>query len=155
MSGDRPRTYALLGMIVKFHAFPAERDGKHSLVECIVPPGLGAPPNHHDGETESFYVLDGAVEFTVAGETEVLGPGGYAMVPDGALHAFTARGDRPARMLILNAPGIMHDRFFTGIGVPVPDGTTEAPPADGPPDIPRLVAFAAELGMTIPVPERA
>ncbi|MFP7571752.1 cupin domain-containing protein [Marivita sp. S2033] len=39
------------------------------MVECIVPPGLGAPPNHHAGETETFFVIDGELEFMVAGET--------------------------------------------------------------------------------------
>ena len=155
MSSERPRTYALLGQIVKFHAFPAERDGKYCLVEAIVPPGAGAPPNSHAGETESFFVLDGEVEFMVEGQTQRLGAGGFTMVPDGALHAFTAVGDGPARILIVNAPGNMHDAFFTGIGAPVPDGTTKAPPPTAPPDIPALIAFAEGLGMTIPAPEGA
>ena len=155
MTAERPRTYALLGLIIRFHAFPAETGDKYCVCEAIVPPGAGAPPNHHAGETESFLVLEGTVEFMIDGATRTLNAGDFQIVPDGALHAFTATGDRPARLLITNAPGRMHDAFFTGIGVPVPDGTTEAPPPDGPPDIPALVAFAGSLGMTIPVPEDA
>ena len=155
MTADRPRTYALLGQIAKFHCFPEETEGKYCFVEIISPPGTGAPPNHHAGEMETFFMLEGAAEFMINGKVQTLSAGQSAIVPDGALHAFTVVGDKPARMLIINAPGVMHDKFFTGIGMPVPDGTEVAPPPDGPPDIPALVQFAASLGMTIPVPEDA
>ena len=65
----RPRRYETLGILMTFHAFPGEVSDKYCLVECVVPPGLGAPPNSHAGETETFYILDGEVEFMIAGET--------------------------------------------------------------------------------------
>ena len=56
MTADRPRTYALLGQIAKFHCFPEETEGKYCFVEIISPPGTGAPPNHHAGEMETFFM---------------------------------------------------------------------------------------------------
>jgi quercetin dioxygenase-like cupin family protein len=145
---DRPRTYHVLNILMKFHAFPEEVMGKYCLVECVVPVGAGAPPNHHAGETEAFFVLEGQVGFHIAGKDTVAGPGDYVAIPDGAVHAFQAVGDAPARLLILNTPGQMHDAFFTGIGRVLPEGATDMP-APSPPDIPAVLAQAEAAGMTI------
>lgn len=148
---DRPRTYNFLNILMKFHAFPSETQGKFCMVECTVPVGAGAPPNSHAGETESFYVLDGQIGFMVDGKEFLAGPGDYVAVPDGAVHAFQAVGDAPARVLITNAPGQMHDEFFTGIGTPLPEGQTELPdPSE--PDLATVMAKAEETGMTIMAP---
>nr|WP_323782089.1 cupin domain-containing protein [Amylibacter sp.] len=148
---DRPRTYNVLNILMKFHAFPAETMGKFCLVECLVPVGAGAPPNHHAGETEAFYVVDGQIGFMVDGAEILAGPGQHIAIPDGAVHAFQAVGNKPARVLIINAPGDMHDRFFTGIGEPLPEGQTELPtPAN--PDLPFVMSKAQEVGMTFVPP---
>lgn len=150
---DRPRTYNVLNILMKFHAFPAETMEKFCFVECLVPVGAGAPPNHHAGETESFYVIDGQIGFMVDGEEILAGPGDHIAIPDGAVHAFQALGDKPARVLIINAPGAMHDRFFTGIGEPLPEGQTDLPVASEP-DIPSILAIAEEVGLTLVAPEQ-
>ncbi len=149
---DRPRTYNVLNILMKFHAFPSETMGKFCFVECLVPVGAGAPPNHHAGETESFYVTEGQIGFMVDGKEFLAGPGDHVAIPDGAVHAFQAVGDKPARVLIINAPGMMHDKFFTGIGQPLPEGQTDLPtPSE--PDIPSVFAMAQEVGMTLVAPQ--
>ncbi|WP_339950603.1 cupin domain-containing protein [uncultured Albimonas sp.] len=137
---------------MKFHAFPEDVQGKYCLVEAVVPPGLGAPPNHHAGETEAFHVLEGEIEFMIEGQTLLAGPGDHVRIPDGALHAFAAKGETPARVLILNAPGLMHDRFFTELGRPAPDDATAPTPMEGPPDLEKVAAIAQAVGMTLMVP---
>ena len=149
------RTYNAMGILFRFHAFPAETMGKFCLVEAMVPPGLGAPPNHHAGETEAFYVLDGEIAFTLAGETQQVPRGGFVSVPDGAVHSFQAVGSEPARLLIINAPGYMHEAFFTRTGHPVADATIASQPQDGPPDVDRILAVAADVGMVIVPPSGA
>ncbi len=149
---SRPRTYNVLNILTKFHAFPSEVDGKFCLVECTVPVGAGAPPNHHAGETEGFFILDGQIMFVIDGAECPAGPGDYIAIPDGAVHAFQAIGDSPARVLILNAPGRMHEAFFTELGTILPDNQTELPtPAD--PDIGAVLKVASEVGMTIVGPK--
>jgi quercetin dioxygenase-like cupin family protein len=133
---------------MNFHAFPGEVDGKYCLVECTVPVGAGAPPNHHAGETEAFYILEGQVGFMIQGENRLAKAGDFVPIPDGAIHAFQAVGDSPARLLILNAPGHMHEAFFTGVGEALPEDQTELPvPSE--PNIPEVIAKAQEAGMTI------
>ncbi|MDP5219902.1 cupin domain-containing protein [Ruegeria sp. 2205SS24-7] len=155
MTQSRPRTYHLLGNLLKFHAFPAETGNRCTIVEIKSAPGAGAPPNHHAGEDESFYVLDGEFEFLLNDETKRVTSGDFVKVPDGAIHAFTCIGQSPGRLLCINAPGAMHDTFFTEAGEAMPDGTTDIPIPDGPPDIPAIMAVAKKVGMTILAPEGA
>lgn len=149
------RSYDAMGILFRFHAFPAETMGKFCLVEAVVPPGLGAPPNHHAGETEAFYVLEGEIAFTLSGKTQHVQAGGFVSVPDGAVHSFQAVGSQPARILIINAPGHMHEAFFTRTGSPVADATTAPEPLDGPPDVARILSVAADVGMVIVPPHGA
>jgi mannose-6-phosphate isomerase-like protein (cupin superfamily) len=153
MTDSRPRKYALLGNLIHFHAFSTETNGRYCVVECRSAPGAGAPPNHHATEDECFYVLEGSFEFMIEGETRRAGVGDFVRIPTGALHAFSAVGDSPGRMLIVNAPGAMHDEIFSRAGEAVPDETIDIPQAEGEPDIPRILAIAAEAGMTIVSPE--
>ena len=48
----------------------------------------GGPPPHHHPWDEAFYVLEGEVSLTIEGETCVLGPGSYAHLPAGTIHAY-------------------------------------------------------------------
>ena len=155
MTESRPRKYHLLGNLLTFHAFPAETGNRCTIVEIKTAPGAGAPPNHHAGEDESFYVLEGEFEFFLNGETKNVSIGDFVKVPDGAVHAFTCIGQSPGRLLCINAPGEMHDKFFTEAGEAMPDGTTDIPAPDGPPDIPAIMAVAEKAGMTILAPQSA
>ena len=155
MTHPRPRIYHLLGNLLTFHAFPAETGDRYTIVEIKTAPGAGAPPNHHAGEDESFFVLEGDFEFFVDGKTTQASAGDFVKVPEGAVHAFTCTGQSPGRLLCINAPGAMHDTFFTEAGEAMPDGTLEVPAPDGPPDIPAIMAVANKVGMTILAPQEA
>lgn len=149
MDTDRARVYQSMGILFRFHAFPADTLGKYCLVEAVVPPGLGAPPNHHAGETEAFYVLSGRLAFRIDGVETIAEAGSFVSVPDGAVHSFHAVGPDHARVLVLNAPGHMHEQFFTQTGGPVASDTQMPVPPDGPPDVARILSVAAASGMTI------
>ncbi len=151
----RHRRYETLGILMTFHAFPGDVADKYCIVECVVPPGLGAPPNHHAGEAETFFVIDGVIEFMVAGEVFQATAGESVRIPDGAVHAFTATGSSPARVMIVNAPGHMHEGFFTELGEPVDDDKTKPSPMAGPPDVAHVMEVAEKWGMTISVPAQA
>jgi hypothetical protein len=71
------------------------------------------------------------------------------------VHSFQAVGPKPARILIINAPGHMHEAFFTRTGHPVADATIAPQPQDGPSDVARIFAVAADVGMAIVPPTDA
>ena len=76
-----------------------------SLIEFEIKPGGGVQPHFHKGHSDSFFVLEGEVEFHV-GETVVHGsPGTYVLAPPGVVHFFRNVSDQPARALNLHTPG--------------------------------------------------
>ena len=48
----------------------------------------GGPPPHHHPWDEAFYVLDGEISLTLEGEAHLLGPGSFAHLPAGTVHAY-------------------------------------------------------------------
>lgn len=149
------RHFDVFGLLVSFRVLPEEVGGKFALIEALVPPGLGAPPNAHAGEAEVFRVLEGQFEFMIGGHTVSAGVGDTLTVPDGAPHAFRCTGDHPGRLLIVNAPGRMHVDFFRGVGQPMADDSRLPGPPAGTPDMEHILRIAGETGMTLLPPPAA
>ncbi|MFN3937667.1 MAG: cupin domain-containing protein [Gemmobacter sp.] len=143
------RTYDVFGMLLKFRVLPDDVEGKFCIVEAIVPPGLGAPPNAHAGESECFLVLEGTFEFRIGDRTVQGSPGSWIVVPEGAPHSFVCTGSSPGRLAITNAPGRMHVDFFTGVGHPLPDEVETPQPPAGPPDMAVVMRVARDAGLVL------
>ena len=76
-----------------------------SLIEFEIRPGGGVQPHFHKGHSDSFFVLEGEVEFHV-GDTVVHGsPGTYVLAPPGVVHFFRNVSSERARALNLHTPG--------------------------------------------------
>src|SRR5919199_6353744 len=75
------------------------------LLEFEVGPGYEGPgPHYHERHVDSFYVLEGELEFTIGGETVRAGAGAYVLVPPRVVHAFTNPGPGGAGFLNIHAP---------------------------------------------------
>ena len=61
-------------------------------------PGASFPRHTHPGE-EIIYVLDGTLEYEVAGRTAILKAGDVLFVPKGTVHAARNVGSKPAAEL--------------------------------------------------------
>ena len=75
-----------------------------SLVEIEFDPSFEVSPHVHDDHTDSFYVLDGEVEFTKDGTVTLARPGTFVTAPPGTRHGFRNAGESRARLLNLHAP---------------------------------------------------
>lgn len=64
----------------------------------------GPDPHTHADHTDSFYVLEGEVEFTVQGKTFTGSPGTFVSAPPGVEHTFGKPGPGRARLLNIHAP---------------------------------------------------
>jgi quercetin dioxygenase-like cupin family protein len=53
-----------------------DTNGLFTLTEQFNAPGTGIPLHRHTREDETFWVLEGQVEFVVAGTTTIVEPGG-------------------------------------------------------------------------------
>jgi mannose-6-phosphate isomerase-like protein (cupin superfamily) len=113
---------------IRILAGAASTDRSFSVVECIEPPGSGAPLHVHHAEAEAFYILEGAVELTCGGEKLTAHTGDFVYTPKDVPHKFTVVGNRPGRLLMMfSRPGF--EMFFAEGGSPL-----DKPPS-GPPDV--------------------
>jgi mannose-6-phosphate isomerase-like protein (cupin superfamily) len=68
----------------------------------------------HELHADAFYVLEGELEVAVSEtETVLLGPGGFAVAPPGAIHAFGV--PERARFLNIHAPGMSFAAYLREI----------------------------------------
>jgi quercetin dioxygenase-like cupin family protein len=119
--------------------------------EAIVPPGGGPPPHVHSREEEGFYILEGAISFTI-GERRLLATAGmFAYMPVGTPHSFKNESSKPAKMLISVAPAGLEKMFFE-FGVPVAQGATTTPPPTKE-EIEKLLTVAPRYGIEIMLPK--
>jgi len=79
----------------------------------------------HRTMDETLTVLEGQIEFVVAGETFVRGAGSVAFVPRGVHHGFSNRGPGQARVLALFTPSGRQSEYFRALeklaAAPSPD----------------------------------
>lgn len=80
-------------------------EGRQALVEIVSDPNTGPPRHIHEKEDELFYLLSGAIEFWVEGETQIKTAGQSVFVPRGTNHTYRVVSDQPARFLTLHTPG--------------------------------------------------
>ena len=76
-----------------------------SLIEFEVEPGGEVQPHLHRGQSDSFYVLEGELEFRIGDEVVSATAGSYVLAPPGIVHSFRNVSTEPARVLNLHTPG--------------------------------------------------
>ena len=111
-----------------------------SCFELLVPPGANVPPPHsHAGCEELMYVLDGTLRCTVGGDTRDVAAGETMGTPRGVAHGFSNPHAAPARVLVINSPGI-DPQYFRDVAAIVN--------RDGPPDRAQVAGTMLRYGLT-------
>jgi quercetin dioxygenase-like cupin family protein len=88
-------------------------EGLH-LTEYSVEAAPRGDLHTHERHADAFYVLEGELEVAVSEtETVLLGPGGFAVAPPGAVHAFGI--PERARFLNIHAPGMSFAAYLREI----------------------------------------
>ena len=109
------------------------------VFELTVPAGSNVPPPHsHSHNEECFYVLEGALRYSVDGVTRDLRPGDWMHTPRGSVHGFSNPHEENARALIVLTPDI-GAQYFREVAKVVNAG--------GPPDRTQLLAVMASYGL--------
>ena len=95
--GERvgPRGHRVLGELPHLEAIELE----------FGPDFEGVDPHTHSDHTDSFYVLEGEVEFFLDGAWHRSGPGTFVSVPPGVEHGFRPAGGH-FRLLNIHAPRV-------------------------------------------------
>ncbi len=107
-------TLHVMGVDVTFLCGRETTGGAWSLMENVVPRHAGPPPHHHPWD-EAYYVIDGALRFSVGGREQIARRGDFLYVPRGTVHAFSGESDEPARMLVFDTPAHA-EAFFHEVG---------------------------------------
>jgi quercetin dioxygenase-like cupin family protein len=77
-----------------------------AVTEYILEPGTEpGDPHYHANHTDSFYVIEGELEFHIDGRAIRAEAGTILVAPRGAVHAFPVAIGSQARFLNLHTPG--------------------------------------------------
>ena len=121
-------TLTVLGMPLRFLCDAEDSDGAWSLMEEEIAFGLGPPPHRHDWD-EAYYVIEGALDFEIDGESVRLESGDFANLSRNTVHAFKGASPSAARVLIFAAPA-HSSAFFKDVDrevLTVPDDLAKVP----------------------------
>ena len=110
-------------------------DGSHTehrlgLIEALVPPGPGGPPQHlHREHDEVFIVTEGKLRFSSGAESVDVQAGACVTVPAGTPHTFANPFDEPARFIGTLTPDL-YVEYFRDLGNLPTDEAGHLNPAD-------------------------
>lgn len=124
-----------------------ESGGAYFVMEALVPAGGGPPPHVHTREDETFYVLEGEIEFLLGEATITAGPGDFVNIPRGTVHRFENTGTETARLILTFTPaGIEH--WFEETLDPAPNDVSAEDVPDNLEEVgARYVAAATRYGL--------
>ncbi len=112
-AGDMPTLDLPSGTSIGFAARGDGTGGRFGLFRLDMPPrGGGANPHFHRTFSESFYILDGAVDLHDGRAWIPRAAGDFLYVPEGGIHGFRNESHARASLLILFAPGAPRERYF-------------------------------------------
>ena len=147
------RSFWLLGELYKAKALGEDTGGAFAFVEATTPPGAGPPPHVHRNEDETFWVLEGELEFMVADGTVSAPAGSFVYAPRGIPHTYRNVGTTPSRYVVMIQPAGL-EKFFEEVSEPAEDPSAP-PPVHGQEVIEKIMAAAPKYGMEIlPPPEQ-
>lgn len=139
--------FSAVGDIYRVLASGRQTGGVYGLSEIRVSPNNGPPPHIHSREDESFFVLEGELEFQVGDEKITARPGTFIQGPRGIAHTFKNNTQRPARILGFVTPAGF-ENFFKEFARPVASFDSPAIPASKD-EIDKLLAAAPKYGLQI------
>jgi quercetin dioxygenase-like cupin family protein len=100
----------------------SETNGAFAAIDMLIPPDGGPGPHAHSEIEESFYVIDGEIEFKSESGVYTASKGSYVNIPKGGVvHAFKNKTDKVAHLLCTVVPAGL-ETFFEEVGTPVAYG---------------------------------
>jgi len=100
LGAEEGEAFSAVGDVYRILASGRQTGDVYTLSEIRVSPNNGPPPHIHSREDESFFILEGEVEFQVGDEKIAARPGTFIQGPRGIAHSFKNNTQLPARMLV-------------------------------------------------------
>jgi quercetin dioxygenase-like cupin family protein len=91
--------------------------GTFAVIEMSVPPGAGPNPHSHANFEESFFVLEGEINFRSESGSYTAKQNSFVSIPKGGIvHGFKNLTDSPAKLLCTVIPAGLDD-FFHDVSI--------------------------------------
>jgi quercetin dioxygenase-like cupin family protein len=139
------KTFRARGDLFFFKVVGADNDDAFSMCEVWNAPQGGIPPHIDHRDDEAFFILEGTYEFMLGNRTLTCGPGESFFALRGTPHGFKNVGDAQARMLIVQSPGGVVERYMAEAWETIDDPSNPPQPVE--PDFARVVAAAQKYGI--------
>ncbi|MGB9475993.1 MAG: cupin domain-containing protein [Candidatus Udaeobacter sp.] len=144
--------FSAAGDVYRILASGRQTGDVYALHEIRVSPNNGPPPHIHSREDESFFVLEGEVEFHV-GDEKITGlPGKFIRGSRGIAHSFKNNTQLPARILVFVTPAGF-ENFFHEFARPVASFDSPAIPVSKD-EVDKLLAAAPKYGLQVLSPNK-
>jgi quercetin dioxygenase-like cupin family protein len=147
---DKGKSFWLATDLHAFKVVGEDTNGEFSLAELTAYTQFAPPPHIHHREDETYYILEGELEFLADGRTFTAGPGSVVYMPKGRLHMHKNAGDTPARALVLVTPAGT-EKLVEEAGEPA-ENVSSLPPIPEMPELQRIVETAQKYGIEVPPP---
>jgi len=132
---------------------PHYTSGDFDMAVFDTPAGAqGPPPHSHNTYKETFFILEGEMEFFIDGVIRSYRAGESVDVAPGILHTFNNRSSEPCKWLNIHSPKGFF-QFFDEIGV-LGDDNEAMVKSVQPEVIGKVIAMASDFDMTIPPPQQ-
>lgn len=105
----------VLGTPMLLRVFGRDTNGTLAVVEVIDAHQAGPPPHIHHREDETFQILDGEYEFTIAGKTIPAKTGDTLFAPRGIPHTYRCISAGGGKLSVVLTPAGF-ENFFTEVG---------------------------------------
>src|SRR4051812_4500605 len=98
-SAEEGKIIAMAGNTYRMLVTGAETGGAFAVMDFLIPPGGGPGPHAHADFQESFYVVEGEIEFKSEAGTYVAKKGAFVTIPKGGIvHQFKNKTNQTAQM---------------------------------------------------------
>ena len=142
------QSFWLLTDLFTFKLVGKDTEGALTVAEVTAGPDLGPPPHIHRDSDESFYILEGSFDFSLAGRVFTAGAGAFVHLPRGVVHTHRAGGGASARALVMQSPAGV-ERFIEEAGKPATDPSVRPSPPELS-ELQRIVAIAQKYRIEVP-----
>jgi quercetin dioxygenase-like cupin family protein len=85
--------------------------GRLNIQDEVWKVGFSVEPHFHKAHSETFYILEGRVEWTVGGETHVLSRGDCVYIPPNTVHSVKTLDNKPLHTLMFYNPSGYDDHL--------------------------------------------
>jgi quercetin dioxygenase-like cupin family protein len=135
------RPLHVLGTEVRFLCEGHDTHSAWSLMEVTLPQDSGPPPHSHQWD-EAYFITEGEVQFTVGDQRFIATAGDFVYTPGSVVHGFHGASQRPARVLIFDAPAHA-GAFFKRVDREV---------KELPRDLPKVIDIGKDTGIRFAQP---